>query len=101
MKSFLVFKFICARCNSCYIGETCYYFKTRIDEQVKKDRKSIIYKHLHNNEECFSSFNSGCFSILDYAPTQFPVKIKEGAYIDWEKLNLNEKLNRLATTLSI
>ena len=89
LKSFLVYKFGCARCNSCYIGETCHHFKTRIDEHVKKDKKSNIYKHLHNNEECFSSFNSDCFYILDYAPTQFQIKIKEGIYIDWEKPNLS------------
>ena len=39
--------------------------------------------------------------VLDYAPTQFQVKIKEGMYIDWEKPNLNKQLNHIATTLSI
>ena len=81
LKSSLVYKFLCARCNSYYIGETCRHFKTRIDEPVKKDKKSNIYtimKHLHNMQECFSSFNSGYFSILDYAPTQFEIIIKEG-----------------------
>ena len=67
---------ICARCNSCYIGETCCHFKSRIDEHAKKDKKSNIYKHLHNNGECFSSFNLDSFSILDYAPAQFEVIIK-------------------------
>ena len=60
---------------------------------VKKVKKSNIYKHLHNTEECFSSFNSDCFSILEYAPTQFQIKIKGGMYIDWEKPNLNKQLN--------
>ena len=84
-----------------YIGETCHHFKTRINEHVKNDKKSKIYKHLYNNEECFSSFNSNCFSILDYTPTQFQIKITEGMCIDWEKPNLNKQLNHLATTLSI
>ena len=101
LKTFLVYKFVCARCNSSYIGETCRHFKTRIDEHMKKDKKYNIYKHLHNNPECFSSFNSDCFSILDYAPTQFQIKIKEGTYIDWEKPNLNKQLNHLVTTISI
>ena len=52
LKSFLVYKFVYARCNSSYIGETCRHFKTRIDEHLKKDKKSNISKHLHNNEEC-------------------------------------------------
>ena len=96
LKSFLVYEFVRARCNSCDIGKTCRHFKTTIEEHVKKGKKFNIYKHLHNNEECFSSF-----SILDYAPTQFQIKIKEGMYIDWEKPNLNKQLNHLATTLSI
>ena len=45
-------------------------------KKIKK--KSSIYKHLHNNEECFSGFNSDCFSILDYAPTRYQIKTKEG-----------------------
>ena len=101
LKYFLVYTFVCAKCNSCYIGETCRHFKTRIDEHVKKDKQSNIYKHLHNNEERFSSFNSDCFSVLDYAPILFQIKIKEGMYTDWEKPNLNKQLNHLATTLSI
>ena len=49
LKTFLVYKFVCARCNSCYIGKTCCHIKTRVDEHVKKDKKSNINKHLHNN----------------------------------------------------
>ena len=85
----------------CYTGETCRHFKPRIDKHVKKDKKSNIYKHLHNNEKCFLSSKSDCFPILDYASTQFQIKIKEGMHIDWEKPNFNKKLNHLATTLSI
>ena len=69
LKYFLVYKFVCVRCNSCYIRKTCRHFKTKIDEHLKKDKKCNIYEHLHNNEECFSSFNSDRFSVLDYAPT--------------------------------
>ena len=39
----LVYKFVFARCNSCYIGETCRHFNTRMDEHVKKDKKCNIY----------------------------------------------------------
>ena len=75
--------------------------ESRINEHVKKDKKSNTFKHLQNNVEYFSSFNSDCFSILDYAPTQFQIKIKEGMYIDYEKPNLIKELNHLANTLSI
>ena len=49
----------------------------------------------------FLKFNSDRFPILDYTPTQFQTKIKEGIDIDWENPNLNKKLNHLATTLSV
>ena len=101
LKSFLVYKFICARCKSCYIGETCRHFITRIDEHIKKDKKSHVFQHLHNKEECFSSFDLNCFSILDSATTKYQTKLKEGMYINWEKPNLNKQKNHLSTTLSI
>ena len=47
LKSFLVYKFVYASCNSCYIGETCRYFQTRIDKHVKKGKKSNVCKHLY------------------------------------------------------
>ena len=56
LKSFLVYKFIFAKCKSCYIGETCRHLKTRIDEHIKKDKKFNVFQHLHSREECFSSF---------------------------------------------
>ena len=43
LKSFLVYKFICASCSSSYIGDACRYFKTRIEEHIKKDNKSHIF----------------------------------------------------------
>ena len=97
LKSFLV----CARCKSCYIGETCRHFKTRIDEHIKKDKRSHVFQHLQSKEECFSSFDLNCFSILDSATTRYQTKLKEGMYIDWEKPNLNKQKNHLSTTLSI
>ena len=48
LKSFLVYKFVCARCKSCYIGETCCHFITRINEHTKKDKKSHVFQHLHS-----------------------------------------------------
>ena len=48
LKSFLVYKFTCASCSSSYIGKGCRHFKTRIEEHIKKDNKSHIFKHLHS-----------------------------------------------------
>ena len=92
LKSFLVYKFVCVRCKSCYVGETCRHFIIRIDEDIKRDKRSHVFQHLHSKEEeCFSSFDLDCFSILDSATTKYQIKLKECMYIDWEKPNLNKQ----------
>ena len=48
LKSFLVYKFTCGSCSSSYIGENCHHFKTWIEENIKKDNKSHLFKHLHS-----------------------------------------------------
>ena len=101
MKSLLVYKFSCASCSSSYIGETCHHFKTRIEEHIKKDNKSHIFKHLHSPETCFDSYNSLCFKIIDQANSKFDLKIKEALHSNWRKPNLNAQQNHLALTLSL
>ena len=101
LKSFLVYKFTCASCSSSYIGETCRHFKTRIEEHIKKDNKSHIFKHLHSTATCFDSYNSLCFKIIDKANSKFDLKIKEALLIYWRKPNLNAQQNHLALTLSL
>ena len=101
LKSFLVYKFICASCSSSYIGETCRHFKTRIEEHIKKDHKSNIFKHLHSTPTCFDSYNSLCFKTIDKANSKFDLKIKEALHINWRKPNLNAQQNHLALTLSL
>ena len=101
LKSFLVYKFTCASCSSSYIGETCRHFKTRIEEHIKTDNKSHIFKHLHSTTTCFDSYNSLCFKIIDKANSKFDLKIKEALHINWRKPNLNAQLNHLALTLSL
>ena len=99
MKSFLVYKVTCASCSSSYIGETYRHFKTRIEEHIKKDNKSHIFKHLHSTATCFDSYNSLCFKIIDKANSKFDLKIKEASHINWRKPNLNAQQNHLALTL--
>ena len=101
MKSFLVYRFTCASCHSSYIGETCGHFKTRIEEHIKKDNKSHIYKHLHSTATCFGSYNSPCFKTIEKANSKFDLKIKELLPINWRKPNLNAQQNHLALTLSL
>ena len=101
LKSFLVYKFVCASCKACYNGETCRQFKTRIDEHIKKDKKFHVFQYLHSKEECLSSFDLNCFSILDSTTAKYQTKLKDGMCIDWEKPNLNKQKNILSTTLPI
>ena len=89
LKSFLVYKFTCASCSSSYIGETCRHLKTSIEEDIKKDNKSHIFKHLHSTATCFDSYNSLCFIIIDKANSKSDLKIKEALHINWSKPNLN------------
>ena len=101
LKSFLVYKFTCASCSSSYIGETCRHFKTRIEEHIKKDNKSHIFKHLHSTTTCFASYNFLSCKIIDKANPKFDSKINGALYINWRKPNLNAQQNHLALTLSL
>ena len=57
LKYFLVYKFTCGSCSSSYIGENCRHFKSRIEEHIKKDHKSHIFKHLQFTATYFDSYN--------------------------------------------
>ena len=98
LKSFLVYKFTCASCSSSYIDET---LKTRIEEHIKKDNKSHIFKHLHSTATCFDSYNSLCFKIIGRVNSKFALKIKEALPINWRKPNLNAQQNHLDLILSL
>ena len=101
LKPFLVYKFTCTSCSSSYIGKTCRHFKTRIEQNIKKDNKSHIFKHPHSTATCCDSYNSFCFKIIDKANSKFDLKIKEALHINWRKPNLNAQQNHLALTLSL
>ena len=101
MKSFLVYKFTGASCSSSYIGKTYRHFKTRIEEDIKKDNKSHIFKYLHSTATCFDSYNSLFIKIIEKANSKFDLKIKETSHINWREPKLNAQQNNLALTLSL
>ena len=86
LKSSLVYIYTCASCSSSYIGKTYRHFKARIDEHIKKDSKSYIFKHLHSTAICFDSYHPPCFKIIDWR-------------INWRKPNLNAQQYHLTLTL--
>ena len=101
LKSVLVYKFACASCSSSYICKPCHHFKTRIEEHIRKDNKSHIFKHLHSTTTCFDLYNSLSFKIFNKSISKFHLKIKKALHINWTKANLNAQQNHLALTLSL
>ena len=97
----IVYKFTFASCSSSYVGENCHHFKTRIEEHIKKDNMSHIFKHLHSAATCFDSNNSLCVKIIDKANSKSDLNIKEHLHINRRKPNLYAQQNHLALTLSL
>ena len=71
---FLVYTFTCSRCSSSQIGKTCCRFKTSIEEHIKEDMLSLIFKRLHSTTTCFGLYNSLCFKTIDKANSKFDLK---------------------------
>ena len=100
LRSRVIYKFSCAGCNACYIGETNRHFVTRIREHLASDKHSHIFKHLRGSENCRSLCSEDCFKILDSASTRFQLKIKEAMHILWEQPSLNSQVKHLNLSLS-
>ena len=88
LRSRIIYRFSCARCSACYVGEINRHFATRIREHLSSDKHSHILKHLRSSENCRSLCSDGCFKILDFASTSFQLKIKEAMHILWEQPSL-------------
>ena len=101
LRSRVVYKFVCAGCNACYVGETARHFSTRVREHLVSDRASHVFKHLQNSEHCRTSCPVDCFQILDHAPTSFQLKIKEAIHIQREQPSLNQQLHHVNLKLSL
>ena len=97
----VVYKFACAGCNACYVGETARHFSTRVREHLVSDRASHVFKHLQNSEHCRALCSADCFHILDHASMSFQLKIKEAIHIQREKPSLNQQLHHVNLKLSL
>ena len=100
LRSRVVYKFVCAGCNACYVGETSRHFKTRVREHLTADGNSHILKHLNASIQCKQLANENCFTILDSALTTQLLKIKEALHIQWEQPSLNKQIYHANLTLS-
>lgn len=101
IKSNVVYQFTCASCNASYIGETTRRFGQRIEEHLKKDKSSYVYKHIHDKVTCFDAADIKSFSILDKADTKWQLKLKEGLHISWKNPVLNRQVKHVNKTLSV
>ena len=89
--SSVVYRFLCAICNDCYVGRTHVYFNTRQREHFETDLNSAIYKHFAENQNCITAKDFNSFSILDQANTRYELALKEAMHIKWLNPKLNEQ----------
>ena len=101
LRSRVIYKFTCASCNACYIGETGRRFFTRVRENLSSDKSSHIFKHLLSSDLCRQSCSADCFEILDSAPTKFQLKLKEAMQLNWEKPNRDQQVHHINLTLTL
>ena len=100
LRSRVVYKFVCAGCNACYVGETCRHFSTRVREHFFSDRASQIFKHLQDSAHCRALCSADSFHVLDHASTGFQLKINEANHIQKEQPSLNQQLHHVNLKLS-
>jgi hypothetical protein len=101
MSSNVVYKFICANCNDCYIGETTKRYLDRANEHLHTDKASAVYQHLRKSNACLGANDESSFSILDRAPTRYQLKIKEALYIEKLKPILNRQKKSIKVELRL
>ena len=90
LKSYVIYKFLCAGCNASYVGEIYRHISARPHGHLEIDKGFNIYGHLLKNQQCQSICDENCFSILDSARTKYTPKLKEGMYVKWLKPSLKQ-----------
>ena len=100
LRSRVVYKFVCAGCNACYVGETCRRFPTGVREHLVSDRASHIFRHLKDSPHCRALCSTDNFHVLDHTSTSFQLKIKEAIHIQREQPSLNQQLHHVNLKLS-
>ena len=101
MSSNVVYKFVCASCNACYIGETTKRYIDRAGEHLRTDKASAIYQHLRSSNACLGANSENSFSLLDKAHTQYQLKIKEALHIEKLKPVLNKQKKSIKVELRL
>ena len=101
LKSFVVYTFTCAGCQSCYIGETKHHLPRRIKKHLQTDTKSHILQHLNENPNCRDLCDDSYFIITDHTSSSFRLNLKEALHTTWLKPVLNKQKNDISITISV
>ena len=102
LRSGVVYKFVCAGCNACYVGQTTRHFDTRVHEHLhKKTQPSSVYKHLEQNARCRQACDVTCFSILDRDVSSFRLEVKETIHNEWIQPTINKQKKLLKLSILI
>ena len=101
LQSFVVYYYKCTSCGANYVGQTTRHCFERIKEHLTSDKKSHIYKHLNDNDNCKQTSNEKSFKIIDKANSEYVLKIKEAIHINWLKPTLNKQKYHINLTLNI
>ena len=102
LRSGVVYKFKCAGCNACYVGQTTRHFDTRVHEHLhKKSQPSSVFKHLEQNVKCREACDVTCFSIIDRDVSSFRLEVKETIHNEWIKPSINKQKKLLKLSILI
>ena len=101
LRSFVVYKFTCAGCQSCHIGKTRCHLAARIKEHLVTDKKSNTKKHLLENKTCKNLCDKSCFQVINYSSSPFSLKVKETLKITWLKPDKNKQKEHVNITISV
>ena len=100
LHSRVVYKFVCASCSACYVGETSRHLTTRVNEHLR-DKASHIFQHLQASTQCRDVCNEDCFEIIDTAISKYQLKLKEAMHIKWVRPSLNQQVYHANITLKV
>ena len=75
--------------------------KTRIEEDLGKDKHLQILKHLQENPHCRAVSNFDCFDVIDRDNSHFRLLLKEAMHITWMKPILNKQIKHVTLTISV
>ena len=109
-RSFILYKFLCNKCNLVYYGKTFRHFKVRVFEHLGKSiktNKPFTYNPAFNNNTAVRDHLQKCkchttiddFKIMGSANNDYYLKIKESLIIQRDDPFLNKNVKSILVAL--